>query len=164
MGTVAGAANLLLGFLIAGVWGARPRQLLAALAIGGLGYGASVTLWVIRPAGPRCCLGSADLRRGALIGAGVAWIVLGESVSAALLLSIPLAVSGVALSLETDQETTELLHMHHWHQHGVDRVSAATELGLLSVGSARRGASHDGDRCAPSQPHVRSGALYVETS
>jgi drug/metabolite transporter (DMT)-like permease len=45
-GAVAGSVNLLLGLAIATSLHIETRQVLAALLIGALGYGASITLWV----------------------------------------------------------------------------------------------------------------------
>lgn len=45
-GAVAGTANLLLGIAVAAAWQVEARQIAAALLIGALGYGLSITLWV----------------------------------------------------------------------------------------------------------------------
>ena len=45
-GAVAGTVNLVLGLLIVGSAGLKAGQVVAALAIGALGYGVSITLWV----------------------------------------------------------------------------------------------------------------------
>jgi drug/metabolite transporter (DMT)-like permease len=120
-GVVAGTANLVLGVVVAGAWGVSARQLLAALVIGALGYGASITLWVKGARDLGAARGQVIFAAAPFIGAGIAWTVLGESVSVTQLLSMPLAIAGVALSLRTEHEHT---HGHvvieHEHEHSHD--------------------------------------------
>jgi drug/metabolite transporter (DMT)-like permease len=108
-GLIAGAANLALGLAI----GHMPSwsQIVSALAIGALGYGISLTLWI---AGARD-LGAA---RSQLIfaaapfaGAAIAWIVFAEPLLLNQVLAGALALIGVLAVLDSS-------HFHE-HRHGV---------------------------------------------
>lgn len=70
-GLVAGGANLILGLMLASSLNLRTGEVLAALAIGALGYGASITLWV---------KGARDLgaARGQVIFAAAPFIEVGQ--------------------------------------------------------------------------------------
>lgn len=122
-GVVAGSANLLLGFLLASTAGVRPGQFAAALAIGALGYGLSITLWV---------RGARDLGAGRaqvifaaapFVGAVISWMVLGDAVSVVQLVAMALAAGGVWLSLDSAHEHR---HVHettvHEHEHVHDDI------------------------------------------
>ena len=114
--------------------GARPgggietRQILAALAIGALGYGASITLWVKGARDLGAARGQVIFATAPFIGAVVSWTVLHESISMVQVLAVPLAATGVALSLRTSHEHAhrhpplEHVHdhvpdLHHGHAH-----------------------------------------------
>ncbi len=115
-GLVAGGANTIIGLCLApapsvGLVG-------AALLIGALGYGVSITLWV---AGARD-LGAARAQvvfaSAPFLGAVVAWTVVGEEVTAAALGALALAAAGVAL---VSRSAHAHPHVHlpvvHDHEH-----------------------------------------------
>lgn len=115
-GLVAGVANLAIGLVIA----TRPSlgTVVAGLIIGALGYGLSITLWV---AGARD-LGAARAQLifaiAPFVGAAMAWIVLGEPVTAAQVVAVVFAATGVATVMRSAH-----LHEHrhlaveHDHEH-----------------------------------------------
>ena len=109
-GAVAGTANLLLGVVMAGAWDVSARNALAALVIGALGYGASITLWVAGARDLGAARGQVIFAAAPFIGALISWTVLAEPVSWLQLVSVPLAVIGVAVSLQTAHD--------HGHRHG----------------------------------------------
>jgi len=108
-GAVAGTVNLLLGLILATSSGLEIRQILAALAIGALGYGVSITLWVKGARDLGAARGQVVFAAAPFIGALLSWTVLHESISAVQVIAMPIAAAGVALSLRTSHE--------HAHRH-----------------------------------------------
>jgi drug/metabolite transporter (DMT)-like permease len=117
-GAVAGTANLALGIALASTWQVDARQLAAALAIGALGYGASITLWVKGSRDLGAARGQIIFAVAPFVGAAISWTLLGEDVSVVQAIAVPIAVAGVALSLGTGHEHP---HRHepieHEHEH-----------------------------------------------
>ncbi|MBC7291215.1 MAG: DMT family transporter, partial [Actinotalea sp.] len=106
-GLLAGSANTVIGLAAAPV---PPAQVVAAaLVIGALGYGLSITLWV---AGARD-LGAARAQvvfaSAPFLGVLVAWGALAEPVEPPTLVALAVAVVGVALVIRSDHG--------HEHQH-----------------------------------------------
>ena len=120
-GAVAGAVNLVLGLILASAAGIEARQVLGALAIGALGYGASITLWVKGARELGAARGQVIFATAPFIGAVLSWTVLGESISVMQALSVPIVAAGVALSLGTSHQHA---HRHapldHEHEHDHD--------------------------------------------
>jgi len=108
-GAVAGTTNLVLGLVIAGTVGVTPARVAAALAIGAIGYGLSITLWVAGARELGAARGQVIFAAAPFIGALIAWTLLGEPLLTAQLLAVALAAAGVALSIDTGHS--------HWHEH-----------------------------------------------
>jgi drug/metabolite transporter (DMT)-like permease len=117
-GALAGTVTLVLGLVVAGSAGLESRQIATALAIGALGYGLSITLWVKGARDLGAARGQVIFATAPFIGALISWTILGETVSVVQLLAVPLAAAGVALSLRSGHEH---LHGHdateHEHEH-----------------------------------------------
>ena len=120
-GLVAGGANLILGLILASSLNLGAGEVLAALAIGALGYGASITLWVKGARDLGAARGQVIFAAAPFIGATVAWVALGDSITVAQLVAVPLAILGVGLSLRSGHEHR---HAHepivHEHEHRHD--------------------------------------------
>lgn len=120
-GLVAGGANLILGLMLASSLNLRTGEVLAALAIGALGYGASITLWVKGARDLGAARGQVIFAAAPFIGAAVAWVFLGDPVTFAQLVAVPVAIVGVGLSLRSGHEHR---HVHepivHEHEHRHD--------------------------------------------
>lgn len=120
-GLVAGGANLILGLMLASSLNLRTGEVLAALAIGALGYGASITLWVKGARDLGAARGQVIFAAAPFIGAAVAWVFLGDAVTFAQLVAVPVAIVGVGLSLRSGHEHR---HVHepivHAHPHVPD--------------------------------------------
>lgn len=121
-GFVAGFANLALGFALAdGGTDISASQILAALAIGAAGYGASIVLWVKGARDLGAARGQVIFAAAPFIGAVIAWSVLGESVSVAQLLAVAIAAAGVGVSLESAHDHSHAHEaMDHEHEHSHD--------------------------------------------
>jgi drug/metabolite transporter (DMT)-like permease len=120
-GVVAGTANLVLGVAVAAAWNLEIRQIAAALLIGAIGYGASITLWVKGARDLGAARGQVIFATAPFVGAVLSWTLLGESITVAQAVAVPLSAVGVALSLRTAHEHT---HRHsvveHEHEHRHD--------------------------------------------
>jgi drug/metabolite transporter (DMT)-like permease len=146
-GTVAGSVNLALGLAIGGSVGLDAGTVLAALAVGAIGYGASITLWVSGAQQLGAARGQVIFASAPFVGAVLSWVVLRDEVSVAQLAALALAGAGVALSLRSDHEHPHHhVPMHHTHEHGHhdghhDGHHAATDDG------------DDGDDVTHAHPH-----------
>ena len=120
-GLVAGSVNTLIGLGTGGLPSTGPA--LAALAVGAVGYGFSITLWV---AGARD-LGAARAQVvfavAPFIGAALAWLVVREPATVSQVLALLVAAAGVSLVLgsahQHEHEHPAVLHDHeHTHDDG----------------------------------------------
>lgn len=120
-GIVAGSCNVVLGLVVAGGWGVSTSELAAALAIGAVGYGASITLWVKGARDLGAARGQVIFATAPFIGALISWTVLSEPVTATQAIAVPIAAVGVVLSLKSSHEHE---HRHrvtvHEHEHTHD--------------------------------------------
>ncbi|MCB0996673.1 MAG: DMT family transporter [Acidimicrobiales bacterium] len=118
-GLVAGTANLTLGRLFANSESSTTfADVLAALAVGAAGYGASIVLWVKGARDLGAARGQLIFATAPFIGALTAWTALDEPTTGAQLIAIAIAAGGVTLSLRS---THEHEHAHdpieHEHEH-----------------------------------------------
>ena len=149
-GLVAGVANLAVGLIVASA--PSLASVMVALVIGALGYGLSITLWV---AGARD-LGAARAQLifavAPFVGAGVAWVVLGEPRTLAQGVALVLAAIGVAAVMGSAH-----LHEHahaaveHDHEHAHD--DGHHDHGHPAKAGRHRH-SHRHDVLVHSHPHV----------
>lgn len=110
-GVVAGGTNVAIGLVTAGIGaGTTALDVLAALAIGAAGYGASITLWVKGARELGAARAQVVFATAPFIGAAISWSVLAEPVEAVQLVAVGLAALGVAVSLRSGHE-----HDHHHH-------------------------------------------------
>jgi drug/metabolite transporter (DMT)-like permease len=120
-GLIAGMTNLLL----AAVWGAAlpaPSILVCAMALGLLGYGASLVLFVLALRGLGAARAGAYFSTAPFLGAAIAIIALHESPHSSFWLSALLMAAGVAIHLterHTHRHTHEVLAHSHVHTHDV---------------------------------------------
>lgn len=118
-GVVAGGANLAVGLLTADPPAGWP--ILGALAIGVVGYGISITLWVAGARDLGAARGQLVFATAPFVGAIVAWTVFAETVTAREVVSIAIAAAGVAFVLRSDHAHP---HQHpgveHEHEHSHD--------------------------------------------
>lgn len=120
-GVVAGGANLVIGVVGQGSR-PSPAEVVAALAIGGAGYGWSIVSWV---AGARD-LGAARAQvifaTAPFIGAGIAWAVMHEAVTVVQVVALALASVGVGVSLRSGHDHH---HRHDETEHDHEHVHGA---------------------------------------
>jgi len=108
-GIVAGSVNLALGLVLesAPSW----RTVLAALAIGSVGYGLSITLWIRGARRIGAARGQAVFALAPFVGAVLAWPVLGEQPAGRVIVAFMVAFAGVAIVMTAGH--------HHVHRHAV---------------------------------------------
>lgn len=119
-GAVAGTANLVLGLIVASAVDIDLRQVLGALAIGALGYGLSITLWVRGARDLGAARGQLIFAAAPFVGAVISWVGLGDEVEPLQLVAMALAAGGVWLSLDSahvHRHTHEPLRHEHEHVH-----------------------------------------------
>ena len=117
-GLVAGSVNLVIGLVLAGAGGITTGQLVAALAIGALGYGVSITWWVRGARDLGAARAQVIFASAPFIGAGIAWIVLGESFQVPQLVAVPIALVGITLSFRSSHDHQHVhVPMNHEHEH-----------------------------------------------
>jgi drug/metabolite transporter (DMT)-like permease len=153
-GVIAGGTNLVLGLALGGSLPA-PRDLVGALAIGALGYGASITLWVSGARELGAARGQLVFAAAPFLGVLVAWAALGDDVRGVEIAALVVAVAGVASVLGSAHEhrhrhlALEHSHAHdhdahHQHDHGMEPVDP----------NARHAHAHAHVAIVHAHPHV----------
>jgi drug/metabolite transporter (DMT)-like permease len=149
-GVIAGGTNLIIGLTLTGIPSTGP--ILAALVIGGFGYGASITLWVAGARDLGAARGQLIFATAPFIGALVAWNVLGEDVTARQLVAFLIAAGGVAFIVGSDHEHE---HQHqpsqHIHDHTHDQHHDHHDEPVPSV---RHSHLHDHPQVVHRHPHL----------
>jgi drug/metabolite transporter (DMT)-like permease len=123
-GVAAGGTNLAIGLVVGGAAQVPDRgEVLAALAIGAAGYGASITLWVKGARDLGAARAQVIFATAPFVGVAIAWTFLAEDVRTVQLVAVVLAAAGVAVSLRSAHEHAHHHHpMVHDHEHVHDDV------------------------------------------
>jgi len=108
-GLVAGAVNLILGLALDGT--PPLRYVAAALAIGAIGYGASITMWITGARLVGAARGQVIFALAPFIGAVLAWPVNGDRLSTTTVVAFTVSLVGVLVVATS--------HRGHRHAHGV---------------------------------------------
>lgn len=145
-GVVAGGVNLLIGLgsTSGGTWTA----VLVALAVGAVGYGLSIMLWITGARDVGAARGQVLFAAAPFVGAAVSWTVLGEPVAATAVVAAVLTLVGVGLVLRSGHEHahrhTAQVHRHeHTHDDGHhDHVHEDGFSGLHDHEHAHAAAEH----------------------
>lgn len=152
-GAVAGSANLMFGFLFASTTGVRLWQVAMALAIGALGYGLSITLWVRGARDLGAARGQVIFAAAPFVGAVISWGLLGDTVTVVQLSAMAIAAFGVWLSLDSAHEhghVHEPTRHHHEHVHDEAHHGHAHADGF----TGRHSHPHEHERLVHAHPHV----------
>lgn len=147
-GVVAGSANLLIGLLTSGVGASTGvGDVVAALAIGAVGYGLSITLWVQGARDLGAARAQVLFSTAPFVGAAIAWSVLGEPATGRQLGAAVLAAAGLVLA---SRSTHRHAHVHvvrvHTHDHRHD--------------DGHHDGHHDEDRAHEPPPTVSTGTRH----
>jgi drug/metabolite transporter (DMT)-like permease len=156
-GVVAGSVNLALGLVITGAGEVGGWSIPAALVVGMLGYGASITLWVRGAQQLGAARGQVIFATAPFIGAVLSWLVLADSIEVVQLIAMPLAAIGVGLSLRSAHEhrhrhvVVEHIHIHD-HDHADDHHDHDHDHADRFTG--RHSHVHEHRELVHSHPHV----------
>jgi drug/metabolite transporter (DMT)-like permease len=116
-GVVAGTVNLTIGMAIAGVPAAGPA--IGALAVGALGYGLSITMWITGARQLGAARGQAVFALAPFIGAALSWAVHDDDLGASFAIAFAMSLAGV-LIVATAQHGHEHHHHRLEHAHPID--------------------------------------------
>ncbi|MCU1394456.1 MAG: Membrane protein [Ilumatobacteraceae bacterium] len=150
-GLIAGGANLTIGLILGGAPDGWP--ILAALLVGGFGYGASITLWVAGARDLGAARGQLVFATAPFVGAIVSWTVLGEHATARELTALVIAAAGVSFVLGSDHlhdHRHEALEHDHEHTHDDGHHSHVHPEG----GDVRHQHRHVHTELVHAHPHV----------
>jgi drug/metabolite transporter (DMT)-like permease len=152
-GAIAGSTNVLLGMLL-GDGMPTAGVVLAALAVGAIGYGASITLWVTGARDLGAARGQLVFSAAPFVGVLVAWLVLRDPVRPAEAAGVLIAAFGVSRVLGSQHEhvhrhlPTEHDHEHHHHDGHHDHAHSAED------DTARHTHAHRHEALVHAHPHV----------
>jgi len=152
-GIVAGGMNLALGLAITGAGEIDGWSVVGALAVGALGYGASITLWVRGAQQLGAARGQVIFATAPFLGAILSWVVLSDSLKAVQVVAMTIAAVGVAVSLRSGH-----LHRHHHHStahiHEHTHDDAHHEHEHSDSVDHRHSHAHEHPELAHAHPHV----------
>jgi drug/metabolite transporter (DMT)-like permease len=129
-GIVAGSVNALLGVVLDGV--PAVGHLLAALAIGAVGYGLSITMWITGARLVGAARGQVMFALAPFVGAVLAWPVNGDRLTTTTMVAFTVSLIGVLVVATS----------HHGHRHRHEALEHAHPID-------------------PADPHHRPGAVTV---
>ena len=116
-GVVAGSVNLSLGLVLHGAPAAR--FVLAALAIGALGYGLSITMWITGARLVGAARGQAIFALAPFIGALLAWPINGDRLNTTIMVAFAVSLVGVIV-VATSHHSHVHTHEPREHTHPID--------------------------------------------
>jgi drug/metabolite transporter (DMT)-like permease len=129
-GVVAGSVNLLLGLSLE----RSPHfgTVLAALAIGSVGYGLSITLWINGARRVGAARGQVIFALAPFIGAVLAWPLVGEPLHGRVLVAFVISLVGVLIVATAHHRHT---HTHDAieHTHPIDPADVHHQAGMIEV-------------------------------
>ena len=153
-GMIAGTTNVVIALIIGG---ARPTGagVLAILGLGAIGYGASITLWVEGARDIGAARGQLIFSTAPFVGVTVAWVVLGDAVTANQLVATGLAAGGVLLVAGSEHEHR---HAHdqidHVHEHDHDEHHRHARADDVGASNDRHTHRHRHQALVHAHPHV----------
>ncbi len=152
-GLVAGSVNTAIGLSIAPL--PSLPHLGAALLVGALGYGLSITLWVSGARDLGAARAQVVFASAPFLGAVVAWTVFGERVTIEAVGALALAATGVALVSRSDHShghVHEPVEHDHEHEHPDPHHTHEHEFADGFVGRHQHPHAHE--RLEHAHPHV----------
>jgi drug/metabolite transporter (DMT)-like permease len=162
-GGIAGTTNIGIGLAL-GAAVPSAGVVLGGLAIGAVGYGASITLWVAGARDLGAARGQLVFSAAPFVGVLVAWAVLGDPVRLVEAAAVVVAVFGVSRVLGSQHHHTHHHHAlehdhehvhddaHHDHTHDEGSVAPAGSVGVES--GLRHGHRHRHEPTLHAHPHV----------
>jgi drug/metabolite transporter (DMT)-like permease len=134
-GMVAGSVNVTIGLVLHGV--PAMRYVLAALVIGALGYGLSITMWITGARLVGAARGQVIFALAPFIGALLAWPINGDRLTANTLVAFVVFLVGV-LVVATSHHAHRHRHRVMDHSHPIDPYDPHHAPGSIEVLSGTR--------------------------
>lgn len=159
-GLIAGSANLAIGLVVDG---APPAGVtLAAVAVGAVGYGLSITLWVEGARDLGAARGQLVFASAPFIGAVASWVALGETAGAREVVAATLAGVGVLSVMRSDHQHDHVhaptdhdhAHAHDDGHHDHEHTESGESLTDDGAFPGRHHHPHAHDAIVHSHPHV----------
>jgi drug/metabolite transporter (DMT)-like permease len=116
-GVVAGSVNLVLGIALHGI--PEARFIVAALAIGALGYGLSITMWITGARLVGAARGQVIFALAPFIGALLAWPINGDRLTPTIMVAFMVSLVGVVV-VATGHHSHVHTHEMKEHAHPID--------------------------------------------
>jgi drug/metabolite transporter (DMT)-like permease len=154
-GVVAGTANLAIGLALGGAPAGWP--VLGALAVGGFGYGMSITLWVAGARDLGAARGQLVFATAPFVGAIVAWTVFADAVTRGQVVSLLIAAVGVSFVLHSDhvhEHSHRAVEHDHEHVHDDGHHDGHHDLDHVDVDAGRHQHQHRHEALVHAHPHV----------
>lgn len=159
-GIVAGGANLAIGLVLDGAPAGWP--IIAALIVGGFGYGMSITLWVAGARDLGAARGQLVFATAPFVGAVVAWTVFSDAATVREVVSLVIAAVGVSFVLRSGHEHDhrhdpvehDHEHVHPGEHHQHLHADSETAADVLAGGEVRHQHPHRHDVLVHAHPHV----------
>ena len=129
-GLVAGSVNLVIGLILDG----KPaiHYVVAALAVGALGYGLSITMWITGARLVGATRGQVIFALAPFIGAVLAWPVNGDQLTAKVMIAFSLSLIGVVV-VATSHHRHPHRHDGFEHSHPLDVADSHHHPDLIEV-------------------------------
>ena len=136
-GVVAGSVNLAIGVAIDGL--PSMAVVVAALTIGAIGYGLSITMWITGARQLGAARGQVVFALAPFIGAVLSWVVHGDDLTASFAVAFTASLLGVLL-VATSHHGHEHHHLPTEHRHAIDPADPhhATEAIVVLDGDLHR--------------------------
>jgi drug/metabolite transporter (DMT)-like permease len=152
-GLVAGSVNLVLGLAITGAGDIELWSIVAAIVVGAIGYGLSITLWVRGAQQLGAARGQVIFATAPFLGAVLSWVVLTDPVEMLQIVAMVIAAAGVFLSLRSahvhEHHHRAMQHIHE-HEHGEAHHDHTHAGGFVG----RHSHIHEHHELVHSHPHV----------
>ncbi len=129
-GAIAGTVNLIIGLIVHGSLSAIP--VVVALAIGAVGYGLSITMWITGARLVGAARGQVLFALAPFIGALLAWPVNGDHLTATTVVAFTVSLAGVlvvATSRHGHVHTHEVLE----HSHPIDSTDPHHQSDVIEM-------------------------------
>jgi drug/metabolite transporter (DMT)-like permease len=151
-GVVAGGANLGIGLAI-GASALHAGDVLAALLVGVVGYGMSITLWVAGARDLGAARGQLVFATAPFVGAAVAWTFFADPINAREVAAIVIAGMGVTMVLRSSH-VHEHRHSPVVHEHEHTHDDGHHDHGHDVPVAGRHSHRHDHGQLVHAHPHV----------
>lgn len=136
-GLVAGTANLTIGLMLERV--PSFTAILAVLAIGSIGYGVSITLWISGARFVGAARGQVIFALAPFVGALLAWPLVGEQPTARVAIAFTLTLAGVLIVATATHEHAHshdtIVHAHSYDDDDLHHLPDA--IALMGDGAHR---------------------------